>query len=106
MKICFALVCCLALAVASNAETTIDHRSPATATEENSFDRFLQHAANVFTHPTDFGGRVFFPVIAHNPNAGTQFGILPVWLINGEQGEIRHIIAPMLIYSPTLGPMF
>lgn len=95
-----------ALSPRAPAETTLEHRSPATEPEQTPFDRFLQHAANALTRSTAAGGRVYFPVIAHNPNAGTQFGVLPVWIFNDGKGQIRDIIAPMLIYNPTLGPMF
>src|SRR5581483_4911020 len=97
---------CICFSLRGNAETTVEHRSPASAPEETPFDRFLQHTANILTQSTAAGGRVYFPVIAHNPNAGTQFGVLPVWIFNREAGGIRDIIAPMLIYNPTLGPMF
>lgn len=105
MKILAFSLLLFGLAAAAGGESTTEHRSPATTEEETSFDRFLQHAANVFTHVTAFGGSVYFPVVAYNPNAGMQLGILPAWLIKDDHGDIKHIIAPMLIYNPTVGPM-
>jgi len=105
MKILFSLLLIVGF-VPLRAETTIEHRSPASQPEKSSLDRFLQHTANILTRSTAAGGRVYFPVVAHNPNAGTSFGILPVWLVNDDEGGIRHILAPMFIYNPTLGPGF
>jgi hypothetical protein len=43
------------------------------------------------------------PVIGADPNGGTTFGILPVWLHTDEQHEIDRIIAPDLAHNTYFG---
>jgi hypothetical protein len=43
------------------------------------------------------------PEIATNPNGGTTYGILPVWLRTDADHIIRRIIAPDFLHSPYFG---
>jgi hypothetical protein len=43
------------------------------------------------------------PEIGTDPNSGTTYGILPVFLVTNEKSEIVRIYAPDLIYNPDLG---
>ncbi len=43
------------------------------------------------------------PEIAVDPDSGTTFGLIPTWLKTDENGEIRRIIAPDVIYNPYFG---
>ena len=43
------------------------------------------------------------PEIGTDPNSGTTYGILPVFLVTNERSEITRIYAPDLIYNPDLG---
>jgi hypothetical protein len=43
------------------------------------------------------------PVLGADPNGGTTFGILPVWLHTDEQHEINRIIAPDLTHNSYFG---
>jgi hypothetical protein len=43
------------------------------------------------------------PEIATDPNSGTTLGLLTVKLRTDDQGEIRQIIAPDLLYNPNFG---
>ena len=43
------------------------------------------------------------PEIDVDPNSGTTLGIIPVRLRTDEQGSIRRIVAPDLIYNPYFG---
>jgi Omp85 superfamily domain len=43
------------------------------------------------------------PEVATDPNSGTSFGVLPVYLVTDEEKEIRKIYAPDIIYHPALG---
>lgn len=69
-------------------------------------DRFLRAAADLLTDMDGPVGRVHFPVVTTNPNAGTTYGVLPVWLLTDPSHQIRHIIAPMLTYNETFGAAF
>src|SRR5258708_5448799 len=43
------------------------------------------------------------PEIATDPNGGTTFGILPIWLRTDEDHQIRRIIAPDFLRNPYFG---
>ncbi len=43
------------------------------------------------------------PEIAVDPDSGTTVGLIPTWLETDENGEIRRIIAPDVIYNPYFG---
>ncbi len=43
------------------------------------------------------------PEIAVDPDSGTTLGLIPTWLKTDENGEIRRIIAPDIIYNPYFG---
>jgi hypothetical protein len=43
------------------------------------------------------------PEVATDPNSGTSFGLLPVYLVTDQQKQIRKIYAPDVIYHPSLG---
>jgi hypothetical protein len=53
----------------------------------------------------DLRNSPFIPVpeVTTDPNAGTSFGILPVYLVTNDQKEISRIYAPDILYHPTLG---
>jgi len=53
----------------------------------------------------DFGNSPFIPVpeIATDPFGGTSYGVLPVYLVTGEGGEISRLYAPDFIFHPSLG---
>jgi hypothetical protein len=53
----------------------------------------------------DFRSSPFIPVpeIATDPIAGTSYGVLPVYLVTGEGGDISRIYAPDIIFHPALG---
>src|SRR5690242_93021 len=53
----------------------------------------------------DIRNSPFIPVpeVSTDPNAGTSFGILPVYLVTNDQKEISRIYAPDILYHPTLG---
>lgn len=67
------------------------------------FERFLRAAAKVMTHIEGHAGRIYFPAIATDPNAGPKYGILPTWLWTDDHGQIRHLLAPSLTYNQTFG---
>ncbi len=62
-------------------------------------------AANGFLRWFDPRTSPFIPIpeVATDPNSGTSFGVLPVYLVLDEQTEIRKIYAPDVIYHPALG---
>ncbi len=43
------------------------------------------------------------PEIAVDPDSGTTLGLIPTWLKTDENGAIRRIIAPDVIYNPYFG---
>jgi hypothetical protein len=43
------------------------------------------------------------PEVGTDPNGGTTLGLLLVYLVKGQEVEIRQIIAPDLVYNPNLG---
>jgi outer membrane protein assembly factor BamA len=43
------------------------------------------------------------PEIDLDPNSGTTVGLIGVWLRTNEQGEVRQILAPDVIYNPYFG---
>jgi Omp85 superfamily domain len=43
------------------------------------------------------------PEIATDPNSGTTYGLLPVYLATDANGDVRHILAPDINYNSTLG---
>ena len=43
------------------------------------------------------------PEVATDPNAGTSFGVLPVYLVTDEEKQIRKIYAPDVTYNSQLG---
>jgi hypothetical protein len=43
------------------------------------------------------------PEVGTDPNAGTTFGILPIFLVRDEDGRIRQIIAPDIVGNEALG---
>lgn len=53
----------------------------------------------------DFRTSPFIPIpeVATDPNSGTSVGLLPVYLVTGEEGRIAKIYAPDVIYHPALG---
>ncbi len=51
------------------------------------------------------GEAPFIPVpeIDVDPNSGTTLGVIPTWLVTDEQGQIRQIFAPDVLYNPYFG---
>jgi hypothetical protein len=43
------------------------------------------------------------PEVATDPNSGTSFGVLPIYLVTDEEKQIRKIYAPDVTYHPQLG---
>jgi hypothetical protein len=43
------------------------------------------------------------PEIDLDPNSGTTLGLIGVWLSTNEDGEVRRILAPDVIYNPYFG---
>lgn len=43
------------------------------------------------------------PEVATDPNGGTTYGLLPVFLFNDAKGQIRNILAPDITNNATLG---
>jgi len=43
------------------------------------------------------------PEVGTDPNSGTTVGLIPTFLVTGEDREIRKIIAPDLAYNPNAG---
>jgi hypothetical protein len=74
--------------------------------EAGRLDRALRTAARVLTDMDGPVGRVYFPVITANPNAGVTLGVMPIWLLSDARRGIRHIAAPMFTYNPTFGAAF
>ena len=55
-------------------------------------------------HPSQWPFSLFpVPEVATDPNAGTTFGILPVFLFSDEHHEIRQILAPDIAINTILG---
>src|ERR1700719_4251415 len=55
-------------------------------------------------HPSQWPFSLFpVPEVATDPNQGTTFGILPVFLFSDEHHEIRQIIAPDIAINTILG---
>ncbi|MBI3291527.1 MAG: hypothetical protein HYZ73_01780, partial [Elusimicrobia bacterium] len=68
------------------------------------FERFMRAASKVMTHIEGHAGRIYFPAIASDPNAGPTYGILPIWLRTNERGQILHLFAPSITYNAIFGP--
>lgn len=79
---------------------------PAHSETSPLIDRSLRSIAGVLTDMNGPVGRVHFPVVTANPNAGVTMGILPVWLLSDGRRGIRHIAAPMFTYNRTFGAAF
>lgn len=99
--LCAALLLLLGAACAHSAQTAAGGGPP-----ESAVDRFLTGAARVLTDLSGPVGRVYFPALSANPNSGVTAGVLPVWLVAGPAGGLRHMLAPMLTYNGTLGAAF
>jgi hypothetical protein len=55
-------------------------------------------------HPSQWPFSLFpVPEIATDPNSGTTIGILPVFLFNDSNGEIKNIVAPDVAFNTILG---
>lgn len=53
----------------------------------------------------DFRDAPFIPIpeVGTDPNSGTMYGLLPVFLVTDAQRQIRQIIAPDIIHDPNFG---
>jgi len=65
--------------------------------------RFVDWAVGLMTGKGENSIRVYFPALSTDPNSGATLGALPIWLLQDQQKNIRHIIAPSLTYNGTFG---
>lgn len=50
----------------------------------------------------DRGMFISLPIIDTDPNRGTTYGLMPIWVFQGKNDDrIRHIHAPSITYNPT-----
>ncbi len=64
---------------------------------------WLMGIVNLIVRPLDDGLLVWFPLIDSNPNRGTNVGLMPVWVLENEDGRIVMINAPSVAWNETFG---
>ncbi|HZS85533.1 MAG TPA: BamA/TamA family outer membrane protein [Stellaceae bacterium] len=93
MRFLPALLLCAFLALATGKTA---HGQPASSDKTEggfSFSRIFDPRTSPF---------IPIPEIGTDPNSGTTFGLLPVFLSTNPEGHISRIIAPDIIYTPGL----
>jgi len=68
--------------------------SPVAAPASGGFSRWIDPSTAPFLP---------VPLVGSDPNSGTTFGLLPVWLHTNDDHEITRIIAPDVLYNPYFG---
>jgi outer membrane protein assembly factor BamA len=64
---------------------------------------WLMAIVNLIVRPLDDGLLVWFPLIDSNPNRGTNVGLMPVWVLENDEGRIVMINAPSVAWNETFG---
>lgn len=52
-------------------------------------------------HPITGGMFIGLPIVDTNPNKGTTYGVMPIWVFQNSGERIRHIFAPSFTNNPT-----
>lgn len=76
---------------------------PSTASDRGTKDSGVPVPLQWMIRQTKKGLFVPLPVVDTDPNSGTTFGAMPVWVVIGSSGALRHIHAAALTYNQFFG---